>query len=262
MFPVVQEVFSGIAAFLGPIFATIGAVIGGVINFIIGIFQSVFPIVQGVFSAIGNVIGTVVGVIVSIIQTIIGVVSAVFGAIFNVVGNIMNAVGNVISNIFNGIKGAWDGLTNFVSGIFNGIKNAIESVINCIKGFINGVIDNINFAIGIMNRIPGVNIGTISHLALGTLNWQGGFAIMNEYGNGELVNLPSGAQVISHSLSQRMVDTYASNMARMDKGNSDERNVVVNIAPTSLILDSREIGQAVYPTVKVKLDRERLVGGV
>ena len=224
---------------------------GSVINFIIGVFQSVFPIVQGVFSAIGNVIGTVVGVIVNIIQTIIGVVCAVFGAIFNVVGSIMNAVGNVISNIFNGIKGAWEGLTNFVSGIFNGIK-----------GFINGVIDNINFAIGIINMIPGVNSGTISHLALGTLNWQGGFAIMNEYGNGESVNLLSGAQVIPHSLSQRMVDTYASNMARMDRGNSGEGNVVVNIAPTSLVLDGREIGQAVYPTVKVKLDRERLLGGV
>lgn len=83
-------------------------------------------------------------------------------------------------------------------------------MVDKIKGFVNGVIGGINAAIGIINKIPGVSIGTIPQLAGGTTNWQGGFAYMNEGGRGELTYLPNGSQVIPHDISVK----YAKEAAR------------------------------------------------
>ena len=101
-------------------------------------------------------------------------------------------------------------LTSFVSGVFSGIAGAVQRLVNTVKGFINNVISGINAAIGLINKIPGVSIGTIPYLAHGTDNWQGGFAVMNEGGRGELVNLPNGSQVIPHDISVK----YAKESAR------------------------------------------------
>ena len=81
-----------------------------------------------------------------------------------------------------------------------------------VKGTINSVIGGINGAIGVINLIPGVNIGKIPKLAHGTDNWQGGFAYMNEGGRGELTYLPNGAQVIPHDISVK----YAKESARLN----------------------------------------------
>ena len=94
--------------------------------------------------------------------------------------------------------------------MFDGISGAVSELVNTVKGFVNGVISGINSAIGLINMIPGVNIGTIPYLARGTDDWQGGFAVMNEGGRGELTYLPNGAQVIPHDISVK----YAKEAAR------------------------------------------------
>ena len=126
----------------------------------------------------------------------------------------MNKVGSVIKTVFSGIKSAWNGLTSFVSGVFSGIGSAVNSLVSTVKGFVNGVISGINAAIGLINMIPGVNIGRIPYLAHGTDDWQGGFAYMNEGGRGELTYLPNGAQVIPHDISVK----YAKEAARANSG--------------------------------------------
>ena len=97
-----------------------------------------------------------------------------------------------------------------MSGVFSGIGSAVSKLVSTVKGFVNGVISGINAAIGLINMIPGVNIGKIPYLAHGTDNWQGGFAVMNEGGRGELTYLPNGSQVIPHDISVK----YAKESAR------------------------------------------------
>jgi hypothetical protein len=48
----------------------------------------------------------------------------------------------------------------------------------------------------------------IGRNANGTNNWHGGWSWVNERG-GELMNLPSGTQIIPHDISKRMVDQQA-----------------------------------------------------
>lgn len=204
------SIISPIVTFIANIIATVIQVIGTIIGVISEIFSTVFSIVSGVWNKIAGFISTVIDKVGAVISAISSTVSTVFNKIYSIVSSIMGKVRSFITSVFSGIKTAWNGLTGFVSGIFDGIAGAVKSLVSKVKGVINKVIGGINAAIGLINKIPGVNIGKISYLLHGTDNWQGGFAIMNEGGRGELVNLPNGSQVIPHDVSVK----YAKESAR------------------------------------------------
>ena len=210
----VMAVITPIVTFIANIIATIIEVVGTIIGAVSGIFSTVFSVVSGVWSNISGFISTVINGISTIISTLTGIVGGVFNSIYSVVHSIMTKVGDFISGVFNGIKSAWNGLTGFVSGVFDGISSAVQELVSSVTGFINGVIGGINSAIGLINKIPGVSIGTIPYLAHGTDDWQGGFAYMNEGGRGELTYLPNGSQVIPHDVSMK----YARESAKANNG--------------------------------------------
>ena len=217
---IINAIMGVIEALLPPIMSVLSTVIDVVsqiitaitpiISFVAGVISDIMGIISPIISFIAGVISSII----SVISPIASTVASVFSAIFSTVSSIMNKVGSVIKTVFNGIKSAWNGLTGFVSGVFNGISSAVESLVNSVTGFINGVIGGINAAIGLINKIPGVEIGEIPYLAHGTDNWQGGFAVMNEGGRGELTYLPNGAQVIPHDISVK----YAKEAARANSG--------------------------------------------
>ena len=219
--PIITQIVTSLAPIitqlvgvLAPILTTIGNIITTyimpAITTIIGIVANVISTIIQIITPIISFIAGVVGNIISVIASIISTVSSVFNKIYSVVSSIMGKVRSFIANVFNKIKSAWNGLTSFVGGIFDGIAGAVQSLVDKVKGFINGVIGGINAAIGLINKIPGVSISKIPKLAHGTDNWQGGFAVMNEGGRGELVNLPNGSQVIPHDVSVK----YAKESAR------------------------------------------------
>lgn len=217
---IINAIMGVIEALLPPIMSVLSTVIDVVsqiitaitpiISFVAGVISDIMGIISPIISFIAGVISSII----SVISPIVSTVASVFSAIFSTVSSIMNKVGSVIKTVFNGIKSAWNGLTSFVSGVFSGIGSAVNSLVSTVKGFVNGVIGGINAAIGLINMIPGVNIGRIPYLAHGTDDWQGGFAYMNEGGRGELTYLPNGAQVIPHDISVK----YAKEAARANSG--------------------------------------------
>lgn len=217
---IINAIMGVIEALLPPIMSVLSTVIDVVsqiitaitpiISFVAGVISDIMGIISPIISFIAGVISSII----SVISPIASTVASVFSAIFSTVSSIMNKVGSVIKTVFNGIKSAWNGLTSFVSGVFSGIGSAVNSLVSTVKGFVNGVIRGINAAIGLINMIPGVNIGRIPYLAHGTDDWQGGFAYMNEGGRGELTYLPNGAQVIPHDISVK----YAKEAARANSG--------------------------------------------
>lgn len=207
------EVISGVIEAIMPIISTVAEVMTSVMDTIMPIVSFVAGIIADIIAVITPIIDFMSGVIQSIIAVITPIastVASVFNGIFSTVSSIMSQVASKVTGVFSQIQSAWTGLTSFVSGVFSGISNAVDSLISSVKGVVNSVIGGINAAIGIINKIPGVNIGTIPYLAHGTDDWAGGFAIMNEGGRGELVNLPNGSQVIPHDISVK----YAKESAR------------------------------------------------
>lgn len=223
----IMSVISPIVSFVAGITSSIIGVITPIVIIVTGIFTSVltvatsvfsgiYTVVSSVFRGIMNFIGTSINLIGSIINALSGTVSNVFNSIFGTISRIMSRVSNTITNVFQGIQNAWSGLTGFVNGIFSGIQSSVDRVVGAVTGNVNKMIGGINSAIGLINKIPGVNIGKIPMLYRGTNDWEGGFARINEAGRGELVNLPNGAQVIPHDLSK----TYAKEAARANPGES------------------------------------------
>lgn len=224
----VMGVISPIIAFIADIIATIVQVVGTVIGSVTGVFSTVFSVVSGTWSTICDFTSNAFNTIGSIISALTGVVGKVFNGIYSVVSSVMGNVREFIAGVFNGIQTAWNGLTSFVSGIFDGVSSAVSDLVSTVKGFVNDVIGGINWALDVINMIPGVSIGYIPYLLHGTDDWSGGFARMNEGGRGELTYLPDGSKVIPHDVSMK----YAKESARENRtgsGNIDLTGVLEGV---------------------------------
>ena len=204
--PPIQSVLEAAIEAISSIINAIGPIVGTVGECVSGIMVIVSPIV--------SFIGDIISGIMSVVNPIVNFFSEIFGSIFSTVSDIFNNIYSVVSGVFTGIQNSWSGLTSFVGGVVDGISGAFNTLVSTVKSVINGVIKGINGAIGVINLIPGVNIGKISYLLHGTDDWQGGFAYMNEGGRGELTYLPNGAQVIPHDISVQ----YAKEAARANRG--------------------------------------------
>lgn len=178
----------------------------------------------------------------------------------------MDTVKEKIVGVLSKIQSAWNGLTDFVGGIFDGIGETLGTLLDGAKSLINGFISGINFAIDVINAIPVVSISPLDYLAHGTDNWQGGFAVMNEGGRGELVNLPNGSQVIPHDLSQ----TYAKEAARADTEQVlwiDYDRLISGIAAAmqgvtvdaSVELDGKAVTKQLAPYMDTELGRRQAI---
>ena len=73
-------------------------------------------------------------------------------------------------------------------------------------------------------------------------------AYINEQGRGELVNLPTGTQVIPHDLSKRMIDRYAKYTADNNNGGGVEVMIQPNSTPVIINLDSKELARGTFDT--------------
>jgi phage-related protein len=145
-----------------------------------------------------------------------------FISIWNSIKQTFASVGTWFSGIFtgawNGIKNAFSSVSSFFTGIWNSIKNifgdiggaladsiggTVKSAINGILGtgakIINGFISAINFAIDVINAIPGVSISRLSSLSVPQLA-KGGIvdsatlAVVGEQGKEAVVPLENNLE--------------------------------------------------------------------
>lgn len=111
--------------------------------------------------------------------------SNIYSSIKNVFSSVGSWFGNIFRNAYTSITNAFSSIGSFFSGIWTNIKNifknagstiggaikgAVSTAVNAVLGtavnIINGFIGAINFAIGIINAIPGVSISTLSLLSV------------------------------------------------------------------------------------------------
>ena len=109
--------------------------------------------------------------------------------------SLWNKVKEVFSGIKNAIVGAFNSAKSAVGSFFTWLDNKIESIpiLGALysggKALVGGAADFIG--------------GLIGGNALGTSYWKGGLTRVNERG-GEILNLPSGTQIIPHDVSRRV----------------------------------------------------------
>lgn len=144
------------AAFISA-WEAIKAAWGQVVDF----FKGVWDGIVGVFSSIGE---WFVGVFTSAWEGI--------KSVFSTVGEFFSGIWNTIVSLFTNIGTA---VSDAISGA---VKGAINAVLSGAINIINGFISAINFAIGIISKIPGVSINKLDKLEAPQLA-QGGYVRPN-----------------------------------------------------------------------------------
>lgn len=152
-------------------------------------------------------------------------IPAMFGGFIGVISGVLKSIGDFASGalqMFGGIidfvtgvftgnwSKAWDGVKNIFGGAFKALTSLAKTPLNAVIGLINGAIAGINkLGITVPDWVPGIggrafsiNIPKIPLLAVGTPDWVGGLAQINEKG-GEIVDLPRGSRVYPHDESVR-----------------------------------------------------------
>lgn len=170
------KIFSGIINIVGPIFSGLGTIASTIWNGI----QSIFSVAVGFFSTIfSGVVNTVSGIfstIVNIASNIWGGIKSVFSGVVSFFSGIFSGAVNIITSVFGRIVGFFSGIWSSITGIFSRVgevvgkaitgvvSKAVNGILSTACRIINGFISAINFAIGIINAIPGVNISKLSKL--------------------------------------------------------------------------------------------------
>lgn len=138
------------------------------------------------------------------IKNVFSAVGEWFGGVFNSARNaVYSAFSNVVGffqNIWNTIKSMFSSIgTAIADGISGAFKSVINGVIRFAGKLINGFIKSINWAIDVINNIPGVNITKLASVNLPMLANGGvirhpGSVLVGERGP-EVLRLPRGASV-------------------------------------------------------------------
>ena len=183
----IKAVFSVVGAVLGGFFTTAWELIKAVWNTVAAYFQAVFDTIAGIFSFVASVLSGdfsgaweaikgIVGTWAAYFGTVWEGIKAVFGAVVSWFGGVFSAAWEAIKAVFAPVGAFFQSLWDTIVALFTSIgtavgdaisgavKGAINAVLKGAIGIINGFIDAINFAIGVINAIPGVSIEKIQKL--------------------------------------------------------------------------------------------------
>lgn len=170
------KLFSGIINIVGPIFSGLGTIASTIWNGIQSIFSVAVGFFSNIFSGVVNTVSGIFSTIVNIASNIWGGIKSVFSGVVSFFSGIFSGAVNIITSVFGRIVGFFSGIWSSITGIFSRVGEVVGKAITGVVGkavngilstacrIINGFISAINFAIGIINAIPGVNISKLSKL--------------------------------------------------------------------------------------------------
>ena len=211
------------------------------------VFERLWAAVQGAFNKIknalnlgenstrecGNTMSIVINTLGSVFSAVFAVISTVIEvAVTIIVNNITTAI-NVFGDIIQFLncvfvgdwRGAWESVKQIFTDIVEGIKQTFSDVINSISGMLDRIIGKSGDAKAAAADAQAESDGeaesddsgsdeTEGHWT-GSTWFHGGNTLVNEKG-AELVNLPTGAQIVPHSesLKQQYQKGFAEGQAK------------------------------------------------
>ena len=185
--PTIQPIMDKIAEFAAKAAEWVAGLDGGVLTAILAVTAAVAalaPVLMAVgtaISAVGaamsflaaNPIVAIIAAIAAVIAIIVYLikhwdeVKAKATEVWEHIKTVFGRVAEFFAGLWDKVKGAFVTFaTNIGEAISGAVKTAINGVITYIENTINKAIRLINGAIGLINKLPGVNIGTIGELNL------------------------------------------------------------------------------------------------
>jgi phage-related protein len=171
------------------------------------------------------------------------------GGFLDEAGKLATSLGNTLLNAVQWLIDKFTALKNFlvktlspvidfIKGAFDAVRQTVGKLIDKVKEFLGmdtkKTID-VSFRETTANVLQDVKYMHLTNSlgeSLGTNYWRGGLTRVNERG-GEIMNLPSGTQIIPHDISEKMVG-----------GNTNNTNVTVNVYGMD-VRNPRQLGEIV-----------------
>lgn len=186
--------------------------------------------IQAVISFVEKIIMAVVPPIVTFIGKAVEDIGTIIGGIIDFISGIISIIQGICdgdwTQVWEGIKGVVRGAIEFIQGLWDGLvdtlKTPVEAVVNVKKQFF-GDSEGWNPLTGLAGSkwSPFKGIG---HNATGTKSWRGGLTYVNEGNRGELIDLPNGTQITSHSQTESLFNKIAN--AHAEKNGSSIARLV------------------------------------
>jgi TP901 family phage tail tape measure protein len=185
----IKNAFASVKAYFSNTFSGAWNAIKNIWNVVIGYFANIWNTIKGIFSVVQAVLsGDFQGAwnaIRGIVDQWVSYFSNIWNGIKNVFSTVATWFSNIFSNAWTAIKNAFSGVGEFFGGLWTtikskftdfgtkignavggAVKSAINSAIATIENAINGAIRLINGAIKMINKLPGVSVGTVSTVSL------------------------------------------------------------------------------------------------
>ena len=196
---------------LGGFFGKIIGKVAGVGKALLGLVAA-HPVITAIIAAAGLII-TNWDKIKPVLESLWNKAKEVFGAIRDWAVDRFNAIKDTATNLLTSIKDTFTRIKDAIAGAFNSAKDAVGSFFSWIGDKLSWLDDKIE-SIPILGSLysggkaliggaADLIGGLIGGNALGTSYWKGGLTRVNERG-GEILNLPSGTQIIPHDVSRRV----------------------------------------------------------
>lgn len=142
-------------------FILIGAAIGALAFVIFKNWEPIKNFFIKVFQTVKNAISSAFNWVKGNWPLLLAIITGPIGlAVYTIVRN-FDTIKAAVQKVWNWITGAFDKIAAIGTSI---LKGAVNSVLGFAERTINGFIRLINSALGAINKIPGVNIGSISEL--------------------------------------------------------------------------------------------------
>lgn len=186
----------------------LGAIIGAIwiaqMWLAINVMNIIVQVISWIASGIANLINWIANLIQWYGNMYAAGINAVKG-ILNWFGKIPGAIGDIVNSVvkwFGDLPGRIGGV---IGGIVGTITGPFKAAFNAIADFWNSTVGSVSFKAP--DWVPGIggkgwSIPKMPHLAVGTPNWRGGMATMNEFGP-ETAVLPKGTRVITADQTRR-----------------------------------------------------------
>lgn len=255
----IKTVFSVTAEWFRNVFQTAWNFIKSIWDVVVGYFRDIWNGIVNIYSVVADWFRNMFSRAWEAIKTIWNAATGYFQGVWNGIKNIFSVVSKWFGDQF---RAAWKAITDTfdkAAGYFSGVWSKIKKVFSDASGaigkavadtfakavnwvldkaisMINGFIRTLNKAIGIINKIPGVSISTLSEIDIPKLA-KGGIATSSTIANiGE-----SGKEaILPLENNTGWMDTLADKIAARNAG-----------APTNIILtlDGRELGKATIKSI-------------
>jgi hypothetical protein len=152
------------------------AILQAALTLLLGIVQAIPQIIIALVEALPDIIDNLITFLTDpktiemLIKASVQLFLALVQAVPQILGALFSAFGQLFSNLWNRLKSTFQSFAgNFGQALGQMFKNAINGVLGFIENFLNGPINAINSLIGVINNVPGINLGYLNRISLGRM---------------------------------------------------------------------------------------------